>query len=524
MIKKIVFLEVRSKSLRLPYKCLLPVGGLETVLLLLNRIKSKKYQTIVVTTKDESDDYLCKLLKKKNFSFYRGSVNDVYRRYIDCAKNLKLNSKDIIVRTTGDNLFLNEKFILQIINEFNKTNKKFLQIDRMNSKLPYGMGAEVFTFNLIKLLKPTYKNDPEHVTLQIKRNKKLCHSAIIKSPKNLYNERCTLDTIDDYIKIFNIFKGIKNPATVSWEVLCKKLLNKKINKKKINLDNAKNIILGTAQLGFQYGINNKTDINQKEVNKILLFLNKIGVNKIDTSRNYLSSEKRIAKAIKLHKLDYYIFTKISSKKSFEDIKKQFVISKKILKKIDCILLHDPKNYFEYKKELDRFLRLMIKKKIIDKVGISLNFPDELIRLINNKIFSFYQIPLNILDKRWNLFLNKFTSSKLIIRSIFLQGIFFTNKRNIPKKLLPTVQSVTKKLKILVKRFERYDVRDLMLSYVLSNNNLNKIIIGIDDENQAKELLFYLTRKKLLKKEIKLVDDFFNNIKLQILSPALWYKS
>ena len=61
MIKKIVFLEVRSKSLRLPYKCLLPVGGLETVLLLLNRIKSKKYQTIVVTTKDESDDYLCKL-------------------------------------------------------------------------------------------------------------------------------------------------------------------------------------------------------------------------------------------------------------------------------------------------------------------------------------------------------------------------------------------------------------------------------------------------------------------------------
>ena len=88
----------------------------------------------------------------------------------------------------------------------------------------------------------------------------------------------------------------------------------------------------------------------------------------------------------------------------------------------------------------------------------------------------------------------------------------------------TVKHLPKKLKILVKRFERYDVRDLMLSYVLSNNNLNKIIIGIDDENQAKELLFYLTRKKLLKKEIKLADDLFNNIKSQILSPSLWYKS
>jgi spore coat polysaccharide biosynthesis protein SpsF len=521
MNKKFIFLTVRSKSLRLPYKCFLPVGGTEAILLLLSRLQSKKYKLIVLTTYDKSDDYLCKLLKKNNFFFYRGSVNNVYSRYIECAKKFNLKKNDIIVRLTADNLFLDRKFVVLLIKEFKKRKISFLRIDRKKSKLPYGLAAEVFTFDLINSFKPKNMNDAEHVTLQVKRNKKLCYNAVIKSPTNLYNKSCTLDTIDDYIKIYNIFSNIKDPTSISWEILCKKLKNSEKKYFKPQMPNTERIILGAAQFGFKYGINNNSKITQNEVEKILVFANKIGINKIDTSRNYLLSEKRIYKSIKKYKLSFKIFTKISSSKSFEDLKRQFAISMNTLKRIDYLLLHNLEDYFKYKKDLKEYFSALTRKRIIKKIGVSVNYPGELSQVINSKTFSFFQIPFNILDKRWDNFLTKKNMPLLIIRSIFLQGLFFANRKNISKKISPHIKNISEKLRYLAESLDRYDVKDLMLSYVMSKKNINQFVIGLDNEIQAKEFLFYLTRKKLTNSEIKLIDSHFRRINNKILSPVLW---
>jgi aryl-alcohol dehydrogenase-like predicted oxidoreductase len=287
------------------------------------------------------------------------------------------------------------------------------------------------------------------------------------------------------------------------------------------MPNTERIILGAAQFGFKYGINNNSKITQNEVEKILVFANKIGINKIDTSRNYLLSEKRIYKSIKKYKLSFKIFTKISSSKSFEDLKRQFAISMNTLKRIDYLLLHNLEDYFKYKKDLKEYFSALTRKRIIKKIGVSVNYPGELSQVINSKTFSFFQIPFNILDKRWDNFLTKKNMPLLIIRSIFLQGLFFANRKNISKKISPHIKNISEKLRYLAESLDRYDVKDLMLSYVMSKKNINQFVIGLDNEIQAKELLFYLTRKKLTNSEIKLIDSHFRRINNKILSPVLW---
>jgi spore coat polysaccharide biosynthesis protein SpsF (cytidylyltransferase family) len=74
---KYVFIQARTNSKRLFGKCLLKIKGIETILILFNRIKSSNYKTIILTSKDKSDDYLVKILKKNKISFFRGDLNNV---------------------------------------------------------------------------------------------------------------------------------------------------------------------------------------------------------------------------------------------------------------------------------------------------------------------------------------------------------------------------------------------------------------------------------------------------------------
>jgi spore coat polysaccharide biosynthesis protein SpsF (cytidylyltransferase family) len=266
MSKTFVFIQARTSSNRLFGKVLLPIRKIESILLLYKRIKSQKYKTIILTSNHKSDNYLCKILENKKVDYFRGSLNNVRKRFLQCAKSL--DNEDVIVRVTGDNLFIDKHLILLLLKEFKNSKKNYLNIDRKKSKLPYGIAAEVFKLKTLKHSKPINKDDLEHVTLPIKRDKNKTKSIIIKNKINLFNERCTCDLIEDYLKIKFIFENYGNTHFTKWDILCKYL--KRLHKKKIILSEHKKIIIGTAQFGSKYGINNNLeDIKQHNVNEIL---------------------------------------------------------------------------------------------------------------------------------------------------------------------------------------------------------------------------------------------------------------
>ena len=53
-----VCLQVRTSSKRMPFKCFLPIRKIESIKVLIRRIKSKKYSVNILSSNDPSDDYL----------------------------------------------------------------------------------------------------------------------------------------------------------------------------------------------------------------------------------------------------------------------------------------------------------------------------------------------------------------------------------------------------------------------------------------------------------------------------------
>ena len=100
-MKTLAIVQARTSSSRLPGKVLLPLGDIPMILFQLARIsKSKAISKVVVaTSENESDNELAKIVYEAGFPLFRGSLNDVLKRYWDCAKD---ESCEAIVRLTGD--------------------------------------------------------------------------------------------------------------------------------------------------------------------------------------------------------------------------------------------------------------------------------------------------------------------------------------------------------------------------------------------------------------------------------------
>ena len=80
-MKTLLIIQSRMESKRLPNKSLFPINKIPLVVLVAKRVKSKKYKTIVATTTRESDDDLCKILKKNKINYFRGSSYNVRKGF-----------------------------------------------------------------------------------------------------------------------------------------------------------------------------------------------------------------------------------------------------------------------------------------------------------------------------------------------------------------------------------------------------------------------------------------------------------
>jgi len=520
--KKIVLLQVRTDSKRLPKKCLYPILGISSILILYRRIICKEYKTIILTSNNKSDDYLVKILRENNIFFFRGDLKNVYKRFIDSCKNF--NDQDIIIRITADNLFLDKYFLKDLFKEFLKKSFKYGYVDRNKSKLPLGLGAEIFRLKTLRSFKPRNYFDKEHVTPQIRRKLKNIGRYKIFSGIDCFNKNCTLDNIQDYFKIKSLFEKNKK-IKILWKDLCKKLkfyknnLNHSSYKKNFN-----KIIIGTAQFGMKYGISNNHKIKIDDIKKILYLAEKIGINNIDTANSYGNSEKLIGKYIKKKNLNFNIFTKsklsehdINNKNSLSLFAKNLKNSKKLIgnKHLKGFLVHNPQFYIKNKFFFDKEF-----KKSDINLGISLNQPSEFKKL-SRKIFSFYQFPFNILDRRWDFILkNKIKKKKYFFKNIFLKNLYFLNKKKILKIFKKKFLKIKKKLNFFVKKFNRYDLKDLLINFVRSYKSIDGIVIGLNSFSQFKELFFYFYQKPISKMQRKILIKSLS-VDQNIISPYKW---
>ena len=198
----------------------------------------------------------------------------------------------------------------------------------------------------------------------------------------------------------------------------------------------KKIILGTAQFGNKYGIANKTgQINFPEVFKILNYLKKKKINYLDTASAYNQSETKIGRYFQKTNKKFRVITKFSFKGN-NNIEKQFIKSLRLLGYLpDTILAHNYRDYINPK--FHEQIKNIKKKYLIKNIGVTLNKVSELNKILRYKKPDVIQVPINILNKSFldkNIIkLLKEKSIRILGRSIFLQGLFYKDKKFVFKK-------------------------------------------------------------------------------------------
>jgi aryl-alcohol dehydrogenase-like predicted oxidoreductase len=299
------------------------------------------------------------------------------------------------------------------------------------------------------------------------------------------------------------------------------------------------ITLGTAQLGFPYGISNQIGkISSITATEILKQTINMKINSFDTAPNYGKSEELIGNFIQNSKNDCIkITTKIpriilgnkekinSSVYNFinQSIKKS---SKKLqTEKIPIVLLHNSEDMKLFKDDISSSFNKLKKENKIKFSGVSVYTIEDIKEFLNQNEFDVIQIPINIFNSKIidsGLLSELKKNNKIIFaRSIYLQGLFFLN----PKKLPTHLKKVKSKLENLCQISKEYDrsIEDICFSFIRDISEIDSMIIGLESINQLKNNVKLLNSPPLNDKLLNKIYTEFNNISEEIVNPSLWNK-
>lgn len=216
-MKVVCLVQARVGSTRLPGKILKEICGKTILHHEIDRLKKCKEidEIVIATTDKEDDDKIVNEAKKLSVKYFRGSENDVLSRFYYSAKE---NNADIIVRVTSDCPCIDFEILDKMLIYF-KDKYKEKQVDYLSNTIkrtyPRGYDIEIFTFSALEksYINAEKEYEREHVTPYIydKTNNFLKLSFENKDDYSEY--RVTLDTIEDFIVIKNIFENLyyKNP-------------------------------------------------------------------------------------------------------------------------------------------------------------------------------------------------------------------------------------------------------------------------------------------------------------------------
>lgn len=296
------------------------------------------------------------------------------------------------------------------------------------------------------------------------------------------------------------------------------------------------IILGTAQLGLDYGITNKNgkpDIYTSL--KIIETALANNINDFDTARGYGDSEKIIGIAKeKFNNMN--IITKLDPLENINGFSKREEIiyevnqsvntSLKFLKldKINTLLLHRFSHYNN--KIIWDYLLELRKNKKIEKLGVSVYYVKEAIKALLDNEIKHIQLPINILNDSWfcDEFLQlvkKREDVTIHCRSIFLQGILISSKDKWPKLDNINSEDYVNKLDKLSSTFNFNNKIELCLSYIKSIKWINGLLMGVDNVMQLEENIKLFNIRELTKDEFNLVRNNFKNVPENLLNPSMW---
>lgn len=203
----------RFSSSRLPGKALMKINEKPILLYIIERLLQvySKNSIIIATSDEVSDNAIADFALKNDINCYRGSLNNVSRRFLNAAETLSL---DYATRINGDNIFVDTALLKQMTKT--ALNGKYSLISNVkNRTYPKGMSIEIVKLSHYKKLIRNIEVSSrytEHVTLYLYENVQEEYFFQYNTTlPEIAGMQLALDTIEDYKNSTKIISQFTQP-------------------------------------------------------------------------------------------------------------------------------------------------------------------------------------------------------------------------------------------------------------------------------------------------------------------------
>ena len=292
----------------------------------------------------------------------------------------------------------------------------------------------------------------------------------------------------------------------------------------------KRLVLGTAQLGTNYGIANRT--GQPDFKTAEFIVNTAwdsGIREFDTAPVYGESEHVLGKV--LESLGISNEARIISKfhpdldhLNQEGMKQALETTFSHLKvsRLYGVMLHREEFLDLWDRGLGEILTGFATSGLVKHLGVSVYSTDRAIQALKTEGISIVQLPSNLLDRRFEragvFQLAGEMEKQIHVRSVFLQGLLLMDSTDLPENMRFALS--------VLERFEKLSQetgvskKDISLGYVMQAYPKAKIVIGVETPEQIKDIL--KSRKTGLHPGfMEQAREEFESVEDRILNPALW---
>lgn len=296
-------------------------------------------------------------------------------------------------------------------------------------------------------------------------------------------------------------------------------------------------VLGTAQLGMDYGRVNRTGKPTRQTSiSMLRHAIARGVTFLDTARAYGEAEWLIGEALaenwrwQATVITKFDLTGLNEGAAASDVYArvdagiEFSCRALGTQKLDTLLLHNWAHRDMWRGAAWQHLREHQAAGKISKLGASVYQPREALAALADTAIQHLQIPTNILDRRWKLLDQAFARRPDVIvhaRSALLQGILAQPAVCWPSVPRFDAEGCVRKLRTLADTFERDGVADLCLAYVRSLPWIGGVVVGCETMAQVERNIELFARPTLHPDEIQELEDALPGAPEDLLNPGKW---
>lgn len=290
--------------------------------------------------------------------------------------------------------------------------------------------------------------------------------------------------------------------------------------------------LGTAQLGFSYGIANAAGLpSDDEARRVLAMAWEGGVRFFDTAQAYGVSEERLGNFIRLHPNN-----------------RQALIVSKLAKPVDLVvsgadlirqstdrigiplwgmLLHHEDELEHWQAKWEEIFLAARSEGLLSYAGVSVYTPDTALTAINQPGLDIIQLPGNVFDRRTlrsGVFREAVAASKAVfVRSIFLQGLIGCTEENLPAGAGFAHEAVRTLNRFCAER--EVEPNAFAVAYAARRWQPAVLVLGAEQPYQVMANIAYLRDASSIPDAwLDEWDDFWPEDRLPLIDPRQWPKA